>query len=617
MILNTSIVGLLSILVKDPANISENSKGITPEIVNHTFIWNIVHDLHKRTPFNDLVFFISENLMTDPVRGEFFHNFWQNLPQIPLTIKINNSQKLNGYLSLPSMCLVFTSGEEDAIMETTAASMKGIRSIQTIFVLYSVSQTEDTFEVVSAIFSWAWKKQFMNTLLITLWNNIFIYDPYPRGRVVNITDNWSLENLFNFMERKDFKGYVIHTPVQRDFPRVFYMGRQRASRRNTTKLSGISGSLFRAFMKSINATLNYTSSPEEPKNIFQIIELVGNKSLEISVNSYTAMFKTISGLSYPVGINDWCLMVPYLNRTKANHFLSRSFHPSTWALIGFSCLYISLGIWLCSPPRQKDLSKSFLQAICSLMLIAPLKVLQLRLWRMRLLFVLLFVFGFLLTNIYLSKMASLLTAYSEPQQINSIEDIIGAQLPIMMMDYEYEVLLSYNFPQQFMDLIITVNKSQMDEHRDRLNTSYAYSSQTDRWKFLDMQQRFLKTPLFRLSQICIGPFFHVFPVQKDSHLDKPLKDFIILASDMGLLAHWKKVSFADALFLGYVQMIKIDEGLMPLNLHFFRSIWIIWSMGLVLSAVVFLVELNWALFCKIIDLIVDFLKKLRNKIYEV
>ncbi|XP_073811929.1 uncharacterized protein [Musca autumnalis] len=521
------------------------------------------------------------------------------------------------------MCLILTTGTEDGIMETAAKSMKGMRYIKTIFVLFPKKRSEATiYGTVEAIFNWAWRKQYINTLLVTRSNNIFIYEPYPVANILNITNKWSARNFFNMANRRDFKGYVIHTPVYQDFPRVFYMHRQRAGVRNIFQLSGVSGNLFTTFLRHINATLNDTtaanasSERKEPFNISRIIEMVADKKLEISVNSFTSMLIPTSGVSYPMGINDWCLMVPYQNPTPDNKFMRRTLQTSTLLMIAITFFYISLGIWLCSPYGKRDLSLSFLQAIGSLMLTTPMKILQLPRWRMRLIFIVLFVFGFHLTNLYLSTMASLLTASSEPPQIDTIEDVIAARLPIMITDYEYEALRTYHLPQKFMDLIIVVNKLEMDQHRDCLNTSFGYSTQTDRWKFLDSQQRFLKKPLFRLSKICVGPFYHVYPLQRDSHLARSLKNFIILSTDMGLLPHWEKETFADALFLGYVHMMKLEDHLMPLNLNFFRSIWIIWCMGLICSIVVFIFEVKWVLLCEIFQICVNLLKKLRNKIFE-
>lgn len=626
MVLNSTIA--LLILSSHTSTVS-NATGAYPQMVNNTFLIEIVSSIHRLYDFHNIVFYISKRLaLHTDTAADFFNRFWDAFPTVPTVIMVNNSQTMDGFLSTPSLCIICTTERDDPVMEVAALALRGVRFFKTIFVLFPILETDgiyDSFEVhnifyesIRQIYQWVWKKQFTNTALISIHNNVLVHDPYPTSSIINRTENWTASSFF-VSNDGDFKGYVIDTPVRYDLPRVFYMPRHSNGIRHSSPVSGVSGKMFTAFVRSINATFNesLTDNREtEPVDINQIIKMIGEKQLEISVHSYTGMLAHNGGNSYPIEINDWCIMVPFRNRSPEERFLQESFREWTWYLMCFSVLYITVGIWLCSPLQRRDLSLSFLQAICSLLLIVPLSVLTLPKARIRFMFILLFVMGFFITNMYVSKMASFFTASPEQPQINTVQDVINANLHIMVMKYEYDLLESYKYPKGFMDLLIPTGKSDMDRHRDRFNTSYGYSIQSDRWNFLSIQQRYLNKPLFRLSQICLGPYYHVFPLQKDSHLYKPLQTFIMSASQVGLTKYWKNEAFADALSLGYVRMIITKETLRPLTNTFYRSIWLVWGFGMILSGLIFCLEVQGVMWQRMKNVFGKYWARLSKDNYE-
>ncbi|KAM7343788.1 ionotropic receptor 56d [Cochliomyia hominivorax] len=626
MILNTAMTMLM---LTSSASLHTNHTKPHPQMVNSTFVIEVVSGLHDVHNFKNFVFFISERLARHTDTSTiFFEDFWDAFPTAPVTIIINNPCRMAGFLSTPSLCLVLTTEKDDPIMELASLSMKEVRYLKTIFILFPIVNTDKFFnsfadytifnDNIRELYSWVWKNQFLNTMLITIRNNIYILDPYPTPDIVNKTNNWNIEEFF-IDYSQDFKGYEVQTMVRHDLPRVFRVTHNARGRRKG-EVSGISGKIFMAFLQAINATFNDTlkyKADLETVDINNIINLVEKQNLEIGVNSYTAMLTSMVGSSYPIGINDWCIMVPFQNRSPEHMYVQRGFNDSSWFLIMFSVFYITVCIWICSPSWERDLSLSFLQSICSIILISPLRILSLPYFRLRYLFILLFVMGFFLTNSYTSKMASYLTTPTAQQQIDTVEDVIEAKLHIMMMDYEYEKLFNMNYPKKFLDLIIVGTKSDLDNHRDRFNSSFGYSTQSDRWFFLNKQQIYLKKPLFRLSTICIGPYYHVFPIQRDSHLDKPLQNFIMTASQVGLMSHWESEAFIDAIYMHYVHMILIDLTPLPLTMTFFRLVWIVWWLGLILAGLAFIFEVKGITWKKVKKVVFKGFAWLKVKISEL
>ncbi|XP_013098189.1 uncharacterized protein LOC106081047 [Stomoxys calcitrans] len=580
-----------------------------PQMVNNSFVNEIVSSIHELYQFKNFVFYTSRRLALDTeISNDFFHDFWETFPLVSSILMVNNNQSMAGFLSTPTLCLIMTTGFDDPIMKLAAEGMRGVRFLKTIFVYFPILSSEEYYhslkdyngfsESIRRLYAWIWRKQFINCLLMTVDNNIFIHEPYPTLEIINVTSSWNSSTFFVDYST-DFKGYAINSPIRYDLPRVFYMtGPRYGLGKKKPHVSGATGKLFMVFVEHIKASYNESQTDGheyDPVDLPETIKMIELNQLEISMNSYTEYIATNIGSSYPIGINDWCMMVPNRIATPAHNFLQRSFRGYTWFLVSFSIFYIALSIWLFTPPPKRDISLSLLQAICSMLLISPLRVLKGPSLRIRLIFVMLFIMGFFVTNLYLTKMASFLTSSPEVPQINSMQDVVDAKLPIMVTTFEYESMLSKNFPTEFMALMVPVSKGEMDKHRDQFNKSFGYSTQTDRWRFLSIQQRFMKEPMFRLSKICMGPFYHIIPIQRDSHFSRPLRKFMMSAFQYGLMSHWNYEAFADALYMKYVKVILEHETVEPLSLTYFRSIWIIWLIGLILSTLAFCVELKWHL----------------------
>ncbi|XP_075167543.1 uncharacterized protein LOC142239636 [Haematobia irritans] len=597
---------LALLLLSSNATRNQNETFSRPHMVNNSFVMEILHSIHIIYGFKNFVFYISERLAYDTeTSNDFFRDFWQYFPLVPVLLMVDNSISMDGFLSTPTLCLVMTTGYDDPIMKISKRGLRGVRFLKTIFIYFPIVESEERiqnyqdffnfYDSIQNMYAWIWAKQFFNSMLVTVWDNVFILEPYPTRQIVNVTSNWTGKTFFVDYSR-DFKGYVINTPVRYDLPRVFFMkGPRYGLGKKVPRISGVSGKLFMAFIEYIGASINASLIHDheyDPVDMGYIIKQIESNQLEISMNSITGLLGTTVGNSYPIGINDWCIMVPYRDENPAHMYMVNIFHGNTWSLIGFTIIYLTLGIWLCSPSHKRDLTMAFLQALCSLLALPPLRVVTTRHLRSYVVFFLLFVMGFLTTNLYVTKMASFLTATPKVEQINTVEDVIQAKLHVFITDYEYDLMVAKGFPQDFMELMIPVTKGEMDSHRDKLNTTYGYSIQSDRWDFLNIQQRFMVKPLFRLSNICMGPFYHIFLMQRDSHLASPLQTFLMFSYQYGFMSYWNNEAFADALFLGYVRIILEETSVAPLGLQFFRVVWMIWWFGITLSGLILCAEIK-------------------------
>ncbi|XP_016952958.1 uncharacterized protein LOC108026523 [Drosophila biarmipes] len=586
-------------------NVSENIL-----LLNNSFILEMFSRITQLYHFKNFIFYISERLdLTNKNSQEFFHDFWTYFPLAPnliITREHHVATPMMQFISTPSLVMVFTTGKEDPIMEVAAQSLRGIRWLKTIFILFpslesrEIDSNPEAFlkfsDGIKSIYDWVWRQQFINTLLVTIKDSVFELDPYPTPSVVNKTGEWRAEDFFQ-KYAKNMKGYVVKTPILYDLPRVFKSDRP-TNRYEKNYVHGTSGNLFLGFLEFVNATLLDTSVNMTVGylNITDLLDLVAQGVYETLIHSFTEITsKYVVSYSYPIGINDCCIMVPYRNQSPADQFMQEALQNNVWILITLFTLYIALAIWLCSPLRPRDLSAAFLQSICTLTYSAPTFIIRTPTLRMRYLYIVLAIWGIVTSNLYISRMTSYFTTAPPQRQVNTVQDVVEANLRIKMLAVEHERMAKSpaQYPESYMRQVDLVDKHMLDLHRDPFNTSFGYTVSSDRWRFLDMQQLHLRKPIFRLTDICEGPFYHVFPMHRDSHLRSPMTEYIMIAQQAGLMNHWKREAFWEALHLHRIQVHLFDEEPVALTLSFFASVLRTWTFGLILSGLAFAAEMKW------------------------
>ncbi|EDW10416.1 uncharacterized protein LOC6580661 [Drosophila mojavensis] len=575
--------------------------------INNDFVIDVVTRIDSVYHFHNLLFYISEKLnLNSPAGSEFFKKFWKQFPLVPRIIVRNNRSSINtnttikSLISTPSLVMVFTTHHSDPIMEVASETLKGIRWLKTIFILFpylssaNYHESFETFTQFSQIFQdvlrWSWTKQFTNTLLLTINDNVYQLNPYPTQHFVNRTEHWMARDFFQKLSH-NMMGYVVNTPVFYDMPRVFKGADQRT-------VYGTSGKLFLGFLDFVNATMHDTSANLTITNfnLPYLLELVGQGVYETLIHTYTDLLGNYSvSFSYPIGINDWCLMVPYRNDSVQELYVREALQENVWLLLFLTILYVGFGLWLCSPQRPRDLSAILLQCILSLINSPPTSIVRTRDRRMRYLYLVLSIMGIVASNMYISKMASYFTSPPPVRQLNTLQDVIDANLIIYVQDFEYKFLdrKRDQYSERFLQQLVVADAMFIQRHRDLLNASYGYFVSSDRWDLIMMLQKHLRVPVFRLTQICSGPFYHVFPMHMDSHLQSPLQNFILISQESGLRHHWKVESFWEALYMRVIHFIILHEQPQPLSMAFLSSMMRTWCMGLVLAGMAFILEMKW------------------------
>ncbi|KAL7738515.1 hypothetical protein ACLKA6_006821 [Drosophila palustris] len=571
-------------------------------IINNSFVLDVIWRINRSKKFKNFIFYISEQLnLNNPGGTEFFQNFFSTFPLVPRIFVRHHDYSpvlIRDLISTPALVMVCTTGHDDPIMEVAAQSLRGMRWLKTVFILFpglrrDIDKRDALWGNVKSVLDWTWSKQFTSTLLLTIENSLFALNPYPTPRVENKTHSWRVNDFSNEGRNAiNTKGYQIRTPVLNDMPRVFKGTDQRT-------VYGTSASFFKDFLEFINATMLDTSGNLTIKSfeLPYLLELVTQGVYETLIHSFTDLSGNYSvSISHPIGINDWCIMVPYSNEQQQELYVREALQNNVWLLLFLAVIYMTFAVWLCSPRRPRDLSGAMLQCICSITNNPPLSIIQESTLRMRFLYLIFFIMGLNCSNMYISKMASYLTSSPTPRQLNTLQDIVDADLRILVQAYEYDRLLRSpeTYSSRFMQQVEVVSAEILQSHRDTLNASFGFFVPTDRWDFINMQQRHLNHPNFRLTDICSGPFYHVFPMHLDSHLRSSHQNFILIAQQAGLEVHWKSQAFWEALRMHHFQLFVDDEEPTPLSMSFLASVMRTWCLGLLLAGFAFALEMKWS-----------------------
>ncbi|XP_037814112.1 uncharacterized protein LOC119605217 [Lucilia sericata] len=384
----------------------------------------------------------------------------------------------------------------------------------------------------------------------------------------------------------DCQGFKFYTPLRLDLPGVFrYYNKQNIIEKQepypmpADHLGGI------------------------VVNMKDTLQLIRNKSILITAHAY-ALFETDDTIdkSYPLMAVRWCLMVPLKNTISTFYYPIKPFAAYVWFILIFTffalattdCLWI---IW----ESQKDPSKrshlmwhlrcSILDNLCYMLNISASKNIKRPTWVRFFLYSTVFFQAFFLSTGYTSLLGSILAVTLFRDEINTLEDLIKANISTLIIDYEYDFLLGgqLNLPYDFLKLITPVDSATFYHHQSRLNQTYAYFVTDEKWHFLQLQQTTLKQGLFKLTDICFGSFHLAFPMETDSPLWRNLEYFIYRVHSSGMLHYYESISFEHAVYAGYVQRFTGGNDYQAAGLSHVSMVFL---MLLVVSAVCVLIFLG-------------------------
>lgn len=480
-----------------------------------------------------------------------------------------------------SLAIVFV--DADDILDIAHKTLLSFRTNKSVFLLKNEYPLEDLVD-------WLWKEQFVNSLI--LWRNqVYSFDPFPELQITKpvVSEYFPIREAAAY----NLKGYYLNAPAVQSLPRIFAVKDAKGNK----QLSGMNGYLFAYFIQFMNMTWNgfndwpqMFNDTEDASEISLLV--VQNTSSEIAADATLRRRNSyVYDTSYPSDAVNWCLVIPFQNALPKNVYLLRPFDTGLWIILISLILYTTVVFYalLKFTNSKTDFFVCYQQSF-NIITNAP-NLMALRLSRRSwiIFYVPLFIFGFIMSTFYLSFLGAFVTTVLYEKDVKTIDDLLNSNVKVMVTNRMlWEAFQYFNLP-------ITALRNFVNVSSDKYNfsRSYAYFVASDTWRILEMEQRRLKRPIYKWSEICYSAYYITFPIKEDSYIENPIKYLTMLSQQVGLYKAWEERSFRDAINGNIYSYVKanIPSDYNDLNLSFFATGWWILGVGLLLASIAFGVEL--------------------------
>ncbi|XP_017061753.1 uncharacterized protein LOC108101788 [Drosophila ficusphila] len=435
------------------------------------------------------------------------------------------------------------------------------------------------------LYTYCYKQGFVNVLLIGA-GIMYSYLPYPYIQPIK------LSNISEYLNReriiRNFRGFPIRTLRSTLAPRDF----EYLNDRNELVRGGYLFAAVKEFANRYNATLDSVIMPNvtEYAAYVAVEEMLIAKRIDI-----VCYFRALSwNVAYtaPLSIIAEYLMIPQVRPISSFLYYSRPFSWSLWVVVALTVLYGSLMLYLSSGRARNEIGECLLYSF-SHILYSCHQAIRIGGWRDTVIHVILTIAGFILTNVYLATLSSILTSGLFEKEYNTFEDLSNAPYPNLHDEFYRMELQSKTFlPESFRQKSITLNITLLTAYRDGLNKNYIYLLYEDRLELVLMQQYLLKTPRFYKLRQEVGYALESYCVSNSLPYLKMTSEFMRRLQEHGINIKFKADAFRELIQLGMYTLMRDDEPpTKAFDLQYYYFAFGLWAVGLVLALLVLSIEL--------------------------
>lgn len=459
------------------------------------------------------------------------------------------------------------------------------------YLLWKVHETQIVFITnnkpdawLEYLFSYSFREGFINVLLVHQENqttSLYTYNPYP---VIQIHRLSQLEDYFSSrLQLGNFHHFPLRTVLFKGEPRILHY----VNRKGELVTAGYMFNALNEFIKRHNGTLKTFGEP---------------KSFDIGV--YMLQKKIIDFAAYPKEIQ-WNLSstaplyllreyfaVPYSRPIASYLYFSRPFQSTLWLAVMGTVLFSTIALYIIYKQDGSEISMEFLCSWCYVMFL-PQPVLRILKWQQFAIHCLMLLWGFILTNLYLTLLSSMLTSGLFEPQLNTVEDLISSPYRLLADDFIANYFRKLDIiPAEILDRMVIVHGHTLDKARNDLNTSFMYICYEDRLDGILYQQHLLKVPRFKKIPKSFMDGIMAFPLAHGLPYLKMLNIYLRRIFESGVLQKMKSDAWMDTIESGLYILFK-SEGVeqKPYDLEFYFYAFAFWGAGLAIATISFLLEL--------------------------
>ncbi|XP_055910484.1 uncharacterized protein LOC129944847 [Eupeodes corollae] len=419
-------------------------------------------------------------------------------------------------------------------------------------------------------------------------NNVsYAFLPYADTKIQSFSRGTaSLPNALN-----DLNGFTLRTAMTNDIPRCF----RYRNLQGIEQFGGFAPQIVLAFLRRHNATLKEVQIFNSTHwfSFQETLDAILNHTIDISMNA-SPSFPEVFHISVKSLI--WTLIVPLLGYIDPNEYFQRPFSLEVWILIGLTGIYIAVVDFGMKKliNSQADIRKSLSETFLAF-LMKPSEGSSTTAYRIK---IQVFIFCFVLGSMYMISVTSFLTAFIRIKQMETMQDLIDHNIPIMMSDFSWKYMHDYNAsPPGFEKIVKLVEFSLYMKEIDSMNnTKFGYSSAEDRTEFLFGLQKHFNQPLLFRSIPYPNIKYHIgFILDFHSPFRENLVNLVERIKEVGLIQKWDFDTTINSINVGY-RMHKSGLKLpgsepVAIKLDTLQFAWNCLAKGLALASVVFVGEI--------------------------
>ncbi|CAD7076976.1 unnamed protein product [Hermetia illucens] len=516
--------------------------------------------------------------------------FEMNNLKTPLIFLTGDSQmKLENFLNFNNLFIVFMANNELLSESRIFAYSKSMVRYGKVLVWNVYNEHRSNKSHFQSIFKLFWERYILSVIAVNGRQNgppeVFTYSPFPQMKVTRVENPQHpfVKLHLNLM------GYLIRSFIAADPPRAF----KYINRYGRTVYAGYGLKMVLAFVEKHNGTfVDINDNQNKEVDDYVTHSLIFAKEVDVTVHPYQ-LFTNVLSYSFPVNLDKMCLMVPAAQEIPASLYNILPFEETTWYSIFASILIFLLVHLLVKLTFGKsiDLVADIIDCIGIIMAITPKIYIYNRSWQSRLIFIFLVFYGVVITSLYQSTLTSLYTTKVYGKEMESVEDMMKANLTVMIHKSRWYLLNSFIDPPVFRKQFLPVETDVILHHWNAFDTNYGYIASSEKIEWILGVQAFSKRTLFRSPIYCFLPLAQMLGMQYLSPFEESLDRVVLQTYQAGLRDKWLEDSFDQSVEAGLVKReIMTENKYKPLiweNLEYF---WLLWAGGMILSILCFSIE---------------------------
>ncbi|XP_022229760.2 uncharacterized protein LOC111079063 [Drosophila obscura] len=504
-------------------------------------------------------------------------------PRIQLEIKSNASvYRLTGDITERSLVVVYLGQSllDSSVAELLPQLLDELHQLQIAFVC-----REDPTSWQQDLFTYCYQKGFLHVILIHQ-NSFYTYQPYPSIQAIK------LSNLSEYLTREratpNFRGFPIRT-ISTMAPRDF----KYIDNNNQLVRTGYLFNALKEFTVRYNATLVDVPLPDadvigQYKAVFDML-----LSKKIDIVSYPKDLQWPVQSTVPLAIMNEYFVVPHAPPIAKYLYLAKPFGWTLWLILVATVFYATIMLFVVRSARERpQIGVCFLRSLSHFLYIANEET-PISAWQDLLIYLILTLCGFILTNVYLAMLSSMLTSGLYEPQYNTLESLAKAPYPALHDDFYLNTFATKSFlPETVLRNSISMNLSMLDKLRNGLDSRYMYCLYEDRMELLLRQQYLLKTPRFKVIRQSIGIALESYLVSNSLPYLRMFNEYTKRIVEHGILPKMKSDTWRHMIEARIFTLMRDEESsAKAYDMEFYFIAFFQWAGGLAFSMLVLVLEL--------------------------